>query len=599
MIAMRDHLRALRLLIGTGLTVAPGRMATALLETLGRSITALNALWAGLLVSAAIDRDSSRAVLAIVALALTGALTWILRLVGAEARVTMAERVSFALDRRIAALTGSIPTLSHHENPEFADQVQILRQNRGILGGGLSSMMYNLDYLLTVAVTLLMAAAIDVRLLLVALTAIPPLLGARLRYRWAQQAEAESALPGRQALGFRQACTSPDVGLEIRVFGLQHEIIKRLTSALSDGRRPLAHASRKAAGLRLVEDLFFAVILTLVLAWLVVTAEGDTAARIAVAIVAARQIQVVIVEAVHGFSGAGGFADTLRTLHRVLWLERYAADEKASTGGTLPAPSRLTRSIQLQNVSFTYGQASRPVLQGVTVQLPAGAVVGIVGENGAGKTTLVKVLAGMYRPTDGAIHVDHADMAAIDLDDWRARLTAVFQDHARLELTAQHSIGVGDHNLSDDTDCVLAAADRAGAGPLITSLPDQLQTQLGAQWENGTNLSGGQWQQIALARGMMRTHPLVQFLDEPTAALDAEAEHRLFQRYAHASRANVDQGTITLLVTHRFTTVREADLILVLHDGQLIEQGTHEQLLRASGHYAELYDLQASGYQHG
>lgn len=594
---LRDNLRGVRLLIGTAMTVAPGRVGVALLETLGSALRALNALWAGLLVSAALTPDPRSALLAVGALILTTAVGWALGLTGAEARVTMADRVSFALDRKIATVTASIPTLTHLERADFADQVQILRQNRGLLGGGMSSMLYNLDYLLTAAVTLVMAAAIDPRLLLVVLTAAPPLLGARLRYRWTQQAEDDSAESGRLARHWTVATTNADVGMEVRVFGLQDEIRRRLADAIRQGRAPLIRSAQRATTLRLGEELFFALVLTGLLAWLVLTATPNTAASIAVAVVAARRIQTTVVQAVHGFSGEGGFADTLRTLRRFLWLTDYAAADHQHHRGTLPTPESFTEGITLRDVSFSYHNAVKASVDSITAVLPAGTVVAVVGENGAGKTTLVKLLTGMYQPTTGSITVDGVALDTLDLTRWRDQTTAAFQDYAKLELTVQHAIGLGKVVDADNQAQVSIAAARAGADALINDLPNHLHTQLGSQWKQGTNLSGGQWQTVALARAMMRANPLLQVLDEPTAALDAEAEHQLFRHHAAAARTAQDRNAITLLITHRFTTIKAADLILVLHEGRLVEQGTHTELMTANGRYADLYKLQAGGYQ--
>ena len=594
---MREHLAGLRLLFGTAVKEAPGRLALALLQTLGSSLAALNPLWAGLLVGAAITADARSAGIAVAGLIVTTAIGWILGLVGAEARVTLAERVSFAMDRRIAVLTATIPTLTHHERPDFVDQVQVLRRNRGILGGGLSSILHGVDHVVSAAIILILAATVDPRLLLVALTAVPPLLAGRLRHRWTETAENASAPYGRLAEHYRTVATNPATGMEIRVFGLQHEILDRLRDAGARREAPLIRAVTKTARLRLVEDLVFAIVLTGVLGWLVATADGPgAAASIAVAVVAARQIQTVVVQAVHGFSGEGGLVDTLRTLGRLRWLQTYA-DSQISPDATLPAPDQLAAGITLTDATFTYYGANRPSIQNLTATLPAGQVVAVVGENGAGKTTLAKLLTGMHHLDSGTISIDQTPLDRLDIDAWRRQTSAAFQDHTRLELTAQHTIGLGQPADADDQAAAEAAALRGGAQQLIDALPGGLDTQLGSQWPHGRDLSGGQWQTLALARSQMRPQPLLLILDEPTAALDAHAEHTLFQRFTAASEAARLRGGITLLVTHRFTTIQDADLILVLDQGRLIESGTHSQLMSQHGHYAELYALQASGYR--
>ena len=220
-----------------------------------------------------------------------------------------------------------------------------------------------------------------------------------------------------------------------------------------------------------------------------------------------------------------------------------------------------------------------------------------MGENGAGKSTLVKLLCGLYPPTDGRILIDGTDLRQITPDRWRAKLAGAFQDFAQFEFAARRSIGLGDLPRSDDHDSVTAAVTRAGATDVVDRLPDGYDTQLGASRPGGAELSFGQWQRLALARGFMRDDPLLTVLDEPTAALDAETEHALFERYAEQSRAGHRDGRVTLLVSHRFSTVRTADLIIVLQGNRVAEFGTHDELMSHGGTYAELYSIQAQAYR--
>jgi ATP-binding cassette subfamily B protein len=236
------------------------------------------------------------------------------------------------------------------------------------------------------------------------------------------------------------------------------------------------------------------------------------------------------------------------------------------------------------------------VLDDVSVTLPAGAVIAIVGENGAGKTTLVKLLAKMYEPACGAILVDDTPLARVPAGEWRARLAGAFQDFFRFEFSAGHTVGLGDIPRLDDGPAVAAAVDRAGAADVVARLALGLDTQLGPTWPGGVELSFGQWQKLALARGFMRDGPLLLVLDEPTAALDSETEHALFERYAAMARGN-GGGRITILVSHRFSTVRMADLIVVLDGARLVEVGTHDELMAKGGQYSELYGIQAAAYR--
>jgi ATP-binding cassette subfamily B protein len=280
---------------------------------------------------------------------------------------------------------------------------------------------------------------------------------------------------------------------------------------------------------------------------------------------------------------------------RLAWLEDYAASLVATADRTVPAS--VQSGIRLDHVSFAYPGTSRLVLDDISLTLPAGSVVAIVGENGAGKTTLVKLLTKMYEPSSGAIHVDDTPLARVRADEWRARLAGAFQDFFRFEFRARHTVGLGDVPRMDDEAAVVRAVDRAGAGDVIARLPSGLDTQLGQTWPGGVEVSFGQWQKLALARGFMRDRPLLLVLDEPTAALDAETEHGLFERYAAAARDSGGDGRITVLVSHRFSTVRMAGLIVVLDGARLVEVGTHDELMTKGGQYSQLYAIQAAAYR--
>jgi ATP-binding cassette, subfamily B, bacterial len=280
---------------------------------------------------------------------------------------------------------------------------------------------------------------------------------------------------------------------------------------------------------------------------------------------------------------------------RLVWLENYTAVLNADTDITVA--ERLVDGIDLEHVSFAYPGASRFALQDISLHLPAGAVVAVVGENGAGKSTLVKLLAKMYEPTSGEILIDGQPLRRMSATEWRSRLTGAFQDFFRFEFSAQHSIGLGDLPRLDNEPAVTDAVRKAGAGDVVERLPEGLHSQLGSTWPGGQELSFGQWQKLALSRGYMRVVPLLMVLDEPTAALDAETEHELFERYADAARRDESPGSITILVSHRFSTVRMADLIVVLDGSRLAEVGSHDELMQRDGPYADLYRIQAAAYR--
>src|SRR5690606_27402517 len=288
-----------------------------------------------------------------------------------------------------------------------------------------------------------------------------------------------------------------------------------------------------------------------------------------------------------GFSQVASQAMYLDDLFSFFAIE----PEIHSRPDALPVPRPIREGFVFENVGFRYPEAERWAVRHLDFQLHAGEVIALVGENGAGKTTLVKLLARLYDPDEGRILLDGRDLRDYDLDELRANMGVIFQDFVRYNLTAGENIGVGLVEAMDDQPRIEDAAHRALADAVIDSLPEAYAQQIGRRFKTGVDLSGGQWQKIAIARAYMRDAQ-VMILDEPTAALDARAEYEVFQRFKELS----DKRT-AVLISHRFSSVRMADRILVLADGHIEASGTHEQLMAQNGRYAELFELQAAGYR--
>jgi ATP-binding cassette, subfamily B, bacterial len=252
------------------------------------------------------------------------------------------------------------------------------------------------------------------------------------------------------------------------------------------------------------------------------------------------------------------------------------------------------RSIRFENVSFTYPGASRPVFDGLNLEIEAGRSLGIVGENGAGKTTLVKLLAGLYEPTTGRIIIDGCDLRELSPESWHRRISAVFQDFVAFELTAYDNVAFGALHAARDGDGVAKAARDAGAMEIVDRLNDGWETTLSRQFTSGAQLSSGEWQRLALARALfgVAAGAGLLVLDEPTASLDVRGEAEVYQRFLDLTR-----GVTTIVISHRFSTVRRADRIVVIEHGCIVEDGTHEELVQSGGRYAAMYRLQASRFQ--
>jgi ATP-binding cassette subfamily B protein len=404
----------------------------------------------------------------------------------------------------------------------------------------------------------------------------------------------------RLARHLLELATSAGPARELRLAGAEDEIVRRERDAWDDVAAAMWRAQLRAAAYRAAGQGFFAlgyggaVVLELYRALGGHASAGDLVLVITLAV----QVSVQV-------SGALGVLSLLqvaaRTTDRIGQLRALAAAAPGSSAGapdSAGVPGRLTRGITLEDVWFSYPGAERPVLSGVSLHLPPGSVLALVGENGAGKSTLVKLLCGLYQPTRGRILVDGVDLAGLDPDRWRSRVATLFQDFQRIELTLGESIGHGDIARADDTGAILAAAERARADRVLAAVPGGLAGYVGHAYRDGTELSGGQWQTVGLARTLMRSRPLLLILDEPAAALDASAEHELFERYSvSARRAARDDGGITVLISHRFSTVARAGLIAVLDQGRLAESGSHSELMDAGGLYAELFALQARAYR--
>ena len=552
---------------------------------------ALLAFWFKLLGEGALQRDWSRVRFALLTLGVSATATWFLQTVSVRVQRRFRDKVTIALESHVATLIASIATIAHQERSEYLDRLSVLRNQVFMLDHMYMSLFTTCGWILRLGVTIALLVSIHPALALLALFALPPVLTSTWRPGVERSAFERGASSSRLARHLFDVATTAAPGKEVRVTGIGDRLIKERRLAWESGNRPISAARWASAGWH---TLAWAIFGAGYVGAIVFVSSGlaASAGDVLMTLAAGSRLSFYVGGAVGEIGFLRFWMDSSR---RLAWLEDYA--EACAGAADRPAPDRLAEGIRFDHVSFAYPGTERLVLDDINLALPAGAVVAIVGENGAGKSTLVKLLAKMYEPTSGRILVDRTDLARISAVDWRARLAGAFQDFFRFEFRARQTVGVGDLPRLNEEAAVVTAVSRAGAEDVIVRLRAGLDTQLGPTWPDGVEVSFGQWQKLALARGFMRDRPLVLVLDEPTAALDAETEHALFERYAAAVRDDDGKASLTILVSHRFSTVRMADLIVVLDGARVVEVGTHDALMARRGQYAQLYGIQEAAYR--
>jgi ATP-binding cassette, subfamily B, bacterial len=589
--------RLATILFFDGFRAAPGWMAlVTVMLVLGSIAATCYPLGYRLLADGALDDNSGELIGGVVVVALLLGLAWVLVGIGATEAMALSDRIAVFRTRRMIELISGVPTLEHLERADYLAQVERLNSGRRQLASAPRQILSNVSQVARIIALLVLLGSVSPWLLLLPVTAVPPLIADRLAKKIIRKSEDAMAAERRLAGMIFDISANAGAAGELRSYGLAPHL-KSLHATLTRSLdRSAAREARKVLAVQSAGWLLYAAGLMAAIAFTVIRA-SDGAVSLGTVLMTVSLIRRSRAQLASTASVSAGMIATLATADRLLWLEDHHAAAVASAG-TEPAPSRLRSAITIRDLSFTYPGTERSVLSALNLTLSAGATVAIVGENGSGKTTLVKLLLGMYAPTSGGIYVDEVPLASIAHDSWRSRCTAAFQDFARFSLPAVESVGVAELSSLDSEPFARAALDRAGAAGLDKQLPDGLSTYVGGPYTGGHNLSGGQWQKLALGRAMRAPDPLLVVLDEPTASLDAHAEQALFDRYTAAAQEYAARsGTITLLVSHRFATVRTADLIVYLEEGHATESGTHEELLSRGGRYAELFTLQASGYR--
>ena len=598
----RQYLRRIDTLFGTAWRAAPLLATACVLVALGSSVLTLAyPLGFRAIVDGAAAHQQGRIVAGLVIVAVTFPGAWILQLVGGSLNSRLTDLTNLRVGTRIGALASAAPYLEHFERPDYLAEIDNLRERRRTLAGAPAQTLGLLRTAVQFVGIAVLLALVWPPLIVVPMLAAVPAWADRRGAQVEKRSDDDLADP-RRLVGELFALTSTAApARELRTFGVTDALLRQHARLGDEVNARSLRAARMAALWEGAGWIVYAAGFGVGIVLLVLRAAHGAASPGAVVEVVSllRRAQRQVTGA---SSTAGSFATASATATRMMWLEDYVAATTAGEQG--PAPSALTSGITFDDVSFTYPGQEVLAVRDIRLTFAAGSTVAIVGENGAGKSTLIKLLTGMYRPDSGRITVDGQDLAEVSAEQWRTAVTGAFQDYVRFLMTLGDSVGAGDLPRIGDRAAVLGALRRAGAGGLVeetdgrpAELADGLDAMLGP-YIGGRSLSGGQWQRVALARGLMREHPLLVVLDEPTSSLDARSEADLFERYrTEALRLAKANGAITVLVSHRFSTVHMADTIVVMDDGKIAEIGDHATLMASGGVYAELFTLQAAAYK--
>lgn len=562
---------------------------------LGYAATPLIALCLKGLTTAALGHDTRAAVL----LGLTAALLLVLELMMNHfahlSYFELGDLGEVELQNELIALAHGPSGLEQLETPAYADTLALIREELPRTRAGLEAALQLGGLAVQLGLTGVLLGLLNPWLLLLPLAGALPVLTAQRAQERIDDAKERQAPAIRLGRHLLDVATTHASAKEIRLADAGAMLIDRHVRDWADTTRALRRAHTAAAALRATGQLCFALAYGAAI-WLVVRQAVNGGAGLGdvilvIALAAQLSLQVATALGLLPLLQQAG-----RTASRLRTLREATVRPPVPAGPSVPVV--LTKGIRLENVGFTYPGSDRTILDGVTLDIPAGSAVALVGENGAGKSTLVKLLCGLYRPTSGRILIDGVDLATLDPARWQSRVATLFQDFARLELRLRDTIGIGDVRRLDDDRALGQAIERADASAAAAKVPEGLDGLVGRAYGDGTELSGGQWQKLGLARTLLRHDPLLVALDEPASALDASAEHALFTRFADlVADARTRTGAVSLLVSHRFSTVRMADLIVVLEQGRVSELGGHSDLVERGGLYAELYGLQARVYR--
>ncbi|MFZ5638810.1 MAG: ABC transporter ATP-binding protein [Pseudomonadota bacterium] len=552
---------------------------------------ALMVVWMAIAIDGLLQMDHARLALGLIGFTATIVVGWILRTWGERPLNHFTQRATIALEVHIAELIGAADTLELFERPDHLNRIAVLRDQVWRIVNVYGSTITFMGVVVRLLITLGILAAVHPALLALPLFAVPLILIGKSRGKLMQETWIKHAPQRRLLRNHFELGTTAGPAKELRT-SQTRDLLRQRREALFEtvyGYEARQRWTTAAAnsfgwlvfGIGYLGATFFASRLS-----------GDSAGNLVLVMVCAANL-VNYISATTGQLGELRFM--VGAAEQLVWLEQWVGARRAGPKAHLP--TRMQNGIRLEGVDFTYPGTEQRILQGIDLTLKPGTVVAIVGENGAGKSTLIKLLCGLYPPDTGKITIDGVDLQTVDTAEWRRHCSGAFQDTFRFEFQLKETVGIGDLEHRDDPEALADALRNGHAQSIVDELPMGGETQLGRQWPGGVELSEGQWHRIGLARGMMRKRPWLLVLDEPTASLDAEAEYEIFSAFDDYAAREQNRDTIALIVTHRFANVRMADQIVVLHGASVAEQGTHAELMRLGGLYAELYSIQAAGYR--
>ncbi|MCB0666247.1 MAG: ABC transporter ATP-binding protein [Saprospiraceae bacterium] len=496
-----------------------------------------------------------------------------------------ANKSSVALIRKAATMD-----LAQFEDPTFYDKLERARRQTVGRVSLMTTVLFQMQDLITVISLLTGLIVFEPWLVIILIIAIIPSFLNEAYFSRTSYSLIRGWTPERRELDYiRFIGASDTTAKEVKLFGLANFLSKRF-SFLAD---KYYEANKKLAIRRSTFGSIFHIV-------------GDLAYYGAYLLIIVRTVTGIVTLGDLTFL-SGAFSRLRNQLQEIfsrfskitedaLYLQDYFAFMEMKPlsnypGKNLPFPKKIRKGFRFENVGFQYPSSDRWIIRNLNFQLKAGEKLALVGENGAGKTTLVKLLTRLYEPTEGQIFLDDVDIRDYDFTAYHQAIGVIFQDYVRYYFTAAENIAIGDIDQVADEGKIVEAAEASLADQVVEKLPERYKQLLGRRFSGGKDLSGGEWQKIALARAYMKEAQLL-ILDEPTATLDARAEYEAFLRFA-----DLTSGKTAVIISHRFSTVRMADRILVLRDGQILELGSHEELIAADGLYAELFNLQAAGYQ--